>query len=144
MDRLNGILMVTKSCTKSSCRDPWSVLQPPNAKGRVSSLTAAMDYAYDEFFSKLPKVHFGRCMQYQDVRNEQPYYPPGADTDLGQAYRKSTDNWQSSSPGTPGVKPNEKPAGGIEQRFAGIEELMRDVHVLTDEETGPLVPAEGP
>ncbi|KAM5352299.1 hypothetical protein ACJ41O_005022 [Fusarium nematophilum] len=30
LDRLNAILLVTKSCTGNSCRDPWSALQPPN------------------------------------------------------------------------------------------------------------------
>src|SRR5688572_17322363 len=77
IDRLNAILMVTKSCIKDSCRDPWSVLQPRKAKQKITSLTAAMGYEYDDFFEKMPKVHFGKCMQYQDEANEQPFYPRG-------------------------------------------------------------------
>ncbi|KAK7978744.1 alkaline-phosphatase-like protein [Apiospora saccharicola] len=89
-----------------------------------------------------PKVHFGKCMQYQDEANEQPFWPVGAENDLGKAYRQPTDNWVSSDKGKPGVPPNAELAGGPEQRHATMEQLMADIHVLTDEETGPLVPAE--
>ncbi|KAH7411555.1 arylsulfatase [Phaeosphaeria sp. MPI-PUGE-AT-0046c] len=144
LTRLNAILMVTKSCTDNSCRDPWSALQPPNCPSStpVTSLTAAMDYEYDAFYANIPKIQFGKCMQYQDEANEQPFYPPGADEGLGKAFRSPTDNWVSSKPGEMNVKRNEVPAGGVEQRHAGMEELWKDVHVLTDEETGKLVPAE--
>ncbi|KAH7324252.1 arylsulfatase [Stachybotrys elegans] len=140
--RLNAILMVTKSCTGDSCRDPWSALQPPQARSRVNSLAAAMAYEYDDFYEQMPKVHFGKCMLYQDEENEKPFYPPGAEKGLGKAHRKPTDNWVSSSPGTVGVRPNQTPAGGPEQRHATMEDLMADVHVLTDEEMGPTVPSE--
>lgn len=142
IDRLNSILMVTKSCVRDSCRDPWSVLQPPKAKRKITSLTAAMGYEYDDFFAEMPKIHFGKCMQYQDEANEQPFYPLGAENDLNKAYRLPTDNWVSSDKGEVGVAPNSEPAGGIEQRHATLAELLADAHVLTDEETGPQVPAE--
>ncbi|KAK7949367.1 Arylsulfatase [Apiospora aurea] len=142
INRLNSILMVTKSCTKDSCRDPWSALQPPEAKSRIGSLTAAMAPEHDAFYEQFPKVHFGQCMQYQDEANEQPFWPPGAEDDLGKAHRNPTDNWVASDNGKPGVEPNAEPAGGPEQRRATMEQLMADVHVLTDGETGPLVPAE--
>jgi hypothetical protein len=101
-----------------------------------------MEYEYDDFFAKIPKVHFGKCMQYQDEANEQPFYPIGAENDLNKAYRLPTDNWVSSDKGEVGVAPNSHPAGGIEQRHATLAELLADAHVLTDEETGPQVPAE--
>lgn len=41
------------------------------------------------------------------------------------------------------MKRNTVPAGGVEQRHATMEDLFVDVHVLTDEETGELVSAEG-
>ncbi|KAK8135137.1 hypothetical protein PG984_007149 [Apiospora sp. TS-2023a] len=142
INRLNSILMVTKSCTKDSCRDPWSALQPPDAQTPIQSLTAAMAPEYDAFYEAFPKVHFGKCMQYQDEANEQPFWPAGAENDLGKAYRQPTDNWVSSDKGKPGVPPNAELAGGPEQRHATMEQLMADIHVLTNEETGPLVPAE--
>lgn len=134
IDRLNAILMVTKSCTRDSCRDPWSALQPPGATARVASLTAALAPEHDSFYAALPRMHFGSCMAYQGEANEQPFYPAGAEDDLGKAYRRSTDNWVSTKPGKPGVPPNAEPAGGEDQRHATIGQLFADTHVLADEE----------
>ncbi|PVI05728.1 arylsulfatase [Periconia macrospinosa] len=140
INRLNALLMVTKSCTKSVCRDPWSALQPPSAVKRIASLTDAMAPDYDDFYANIPKVHFERCMMYQDEANEMPFYPEGAELDLGKAYRADTDNWVSSQPGNATVEGNSVPAGSVEQRHASLDDLMRDVHVLTDEETLVSVP----
>ena len=58
-NRLDALLMVTKSCTTDACRDPWSVLFPD---GSVGNLTDAMLPEYDSFFSNQPKVSFSGCM----------------------------------------------------------------------------------
>ncbi|KAJ3526385.1 hypothetical protein NM208_g11212 [Fusarium decemcellulare] len=144
LDRLNAILLVTKSCTGDSCRNPWSVLQPPNrpAGKPVRSLTAAMNPKYDGFFASLPNVRFNHCMQYQSVDNEHPFYPPGAEKGFGLAFRLPTDNWVTSEFSPAGVEANKEPAGGLEQRDATMEELMAHTHTLTDDELGNVIPRD--
>lgn len=142
LDRLNAILMVIKSCTGNTCRDPWSALQPPNALKPVASLPGAMDPAYDDFFATVPSVRFAQCIAYQDEENEQPFYPPGAEDGLGKAYRQPTDNWETSVFSPESVPANSVPAGGPEQRHATLEELLADIHELTDEEIGLVIPRE--
>ncbi len=58
IDRLDAILIITKSCKQDACRNPWGVLFP---KGQVSSLQDAMDTQYDSFFAQQPKVQFDKC-----------------------------------------------------------------------------------
>ncbi|KAH8666238.1 arylsulfatase [Ilyonectria robusta] len=144
LDRLNAILLVTKSCQGNSCRDPWSVLQPPNASSAkpIGSLTTAMNPKYDKFFSSLPKVHFNECMKYQSEDNEKPFYPPGAENGLGKAFRLATDNWVTSTFSAASVAPNAVPAGGAEQRHATLKQLMVDTHMLSDAELGNVIPRE--
>ncbi|CAI0650882.1 unnamed protein product [Colletotrichum noveboracense] len=64
LTRLNAILMVTKSCTQETCRDPWAVLQPPNSS-QITTLTEALSSDHDAFFASIPQVQFNECMQYQ-------------------------------------------------------------------------------
>ncbi|KAI0021148.1 arylsulfatase [Xylariomycetidae sp. FL0641] len=139
LNRLNAILLVTKSCEGDTCRDPWSVLQPPNlpeGAAPIASLPAAMAKEYDEFFAGLPEVHFRECMLYQDEENEMPFYPPGAENGLGKAWRNPTDNWVASVTNGTDVPTNEKPAGGPEQRHASLAELLAGSRTLTDAELG--------
>lgn len=103
INRLNALLMVTKSCEQERCRDPWAQLDPTNSSTTtLTSLVAAMDSGYDDYFSKFEKVSFDTCMQYQYADNETPFFPP-LDTlaggGLGRAYRNTTDNI-ATSPGT--------------------------------------------
>ena len=56
--RLDALLLVLKSCTASSCREPFKQLHPD---GSVANLADAMDERYDGFYEELEKVHFGRC-----------------------------------------------------------------------------------
>lgn len=56
--RLDALLMVTKSCTQDSCRDPWTTLFP---NGQVKDLADAMTAQYDAFFADQPKVSFASC-----------------------------------------------------------------------------------
>lgn len=62
--RLNALLMVMKSCEAETCRDPWSVIQPPqkpSASGgssrAVNNLKDSLDPAYDDFFNSIPQVN---------------------------------------------------------------------------------------
>lgn len=71
IDRLDALLMVTKSCKQDSCRDPWGVLFPT---GQVTDLETAMRPEYDTFFSNQPRVTFSACangyiVQYEGAQN---------------------------------------------------------------------------
>lgn len=144
LDRLNAILLVTKSCQDNSCRDPWSVLQPPSASpGKpIGSLTTAMNPKHNKFFASLPQVHFKECMEYQSEDNEKPFYPPGAENGLGKAFRLATDDWVTSNVSVASVAPNAVPAGGAQQRHATPKQLMADTHKLSDAELGNVIPRE--
>ena len=58
IERLDALLMVTKSCKQDSCRVPWGSLFP---KGNVVDLETAMHSDYDNFFAQQPKVTFSGC-----------------------------------------------------------------------------------
>ena len=58
IDRLDALLMVTKSCKEDSCRAPWNVLFP---KGQVNDLETAMRPEYDSFFKDQPQISFSSC-----------------------------------------------------------------------------------
>lgn len=133
--RLNALLMVMKSCEADTCRDPWSVIQPPQADGawRVSCLSEALDPAYDDFFAGIPEVTIAECVQYQLASNERPFYPPEAEFGLGLAHRNQTDNFVY-----PDVKPVTKvpyiPGGSWAQRNATLDDLEADARELYDDE----------
>lgn len=135
MSRLNALLMVMKSCETDACRDPWSVIQPPQSGNatRVSSLAEALDPAYDDFFAAIPEVTIAECMAYQFAANEVPFYPAEAQYGLGLEYRNEPVYYEY-----PDVKPLQKvpyvPGGGWEQRHATFEALMSDARTLTADE----------
>ncbi|KAL2819851.1 Six-hairpin glycosidase-like protein [Aspergillus cavernicola] len=58
LDRLDGLLLVLKSCQGATCIKPWDELHPD---GSVQSLSDALDDKYDEFYAGLPKVKFDVC-----------------------------------------------------------------------------------
>lgn len=68
-NRLDALLLVTKSCAQESCRNPWAVLFPD---GEVGNLTDAMRPEYDSFFTSQPKVSFSSCVQLHIVPEEGP------------------------------------------------------------------------
>lgn len=93
VNRLNALLMVTKSCETDACRDPWSLLEVANGT-TVISLTDAMSSDHDDFFADFEKVQFDTCLQVQLDTNEAPYFPPLSEAlggGLGRAYRNATD-----------------------------------------------------
>jgi hypothetical protein len=134
VNRLNALLMVTKSCEQNSCRDPWSLLKPdgvPNLK----SLTQAMDTKYDDFFANFEKVSFDTCLIIQLEANETPYFPPLdqlAGGGLGRAYRNATDVITTVGGRRTLSTPNIY--GTMAQRHATIANLTAASRPLTDEE----------
>ncbi|KAL1623953.1 hypothetical protein SLS56_008078 [Neofusicoccum ribis] len=136
--RLNALLLVTKSCAEDTCREPWTVLQPPASltNGKVvTTLEEALDPAYDDFYAAFPTVTIDECLNLQIPSNEAPFYPPGAEAGLGMAYRENTDGFNVPDP-VP-VKPipgQEVTPGGWEHRHASFETLMASARELEDDE----------
>lgn len=69
--RLNGLMLLLKSCIGDSCRAPWTVLHPD---GSVKTLAEALDPRYDLYYSSLPSVHFDACATSYNHDNEAPYF----------------------------------------------------------------------
>lgn len=140
VNRLNALLMVTKSCEQERCRDPWAQLVPSNSSSQLTSLVGALDAAYDDFFDNFEKVQFDTCMQYQYADNETPFFPP-LDTlaggGLGRAYRNETDVIANS----PGSRVIQTPDyyGTEEQRNATFADLMAVARVLTATEIADTI-----
>ncbi|KAK2736933.1 arylsulfatase precursor [Colletotrichum kahawae] len=137
LTRLNALLLVSKSCTQDTCRDPWSAIQPPclSSSYRVRTLEDALNPAYDEFYGSFPLVTIAECMNYQFAPNEVSFHPAGADKGLGLAYRNSTDNFVFPDPSPVVELPrNLTLGGGWEHRHATHEVLMRSGRELKDDE----------
>lgn len=151
IDRLSGLLLVTKSCGQDSCRRPWEVLHtayrnaspmPEERPNPVfTSLEQAMESKFDAFFASLPTFGFHSCLPFQSPANEGPFLPPEAE-DLGRRYRDVThDLMLYTTNGTLPVEADEQDYfGDVSQRYSSIEDLQRNARMLTDEEMGWLVP----
>ncbi|WYZ39660.1 hypothetical protein EsH8_IV_000001 [Colletotrichum jinshuiense] len=137
ISRLNALLLVAKSCTRSSCRNPWRLISPPSLprSKRIRGLADALDPNFDDFYNSFPTVQIEECVPYQYTPNEGPYFPESAEFGLGMEYRKPTDNFAFVDP-NPMVKlsSNQPPGGGWEHRHASIEMLLANARVLTDDE----------
>jgi len=62
IERLDALLLTTKSCVGVTCRQPWSVLHP---RGDVRSLADALDERYDAFYADVAEtasVRFDKCL----------------------------------------------------------------------------------
>jgi N-acetylglucosamine-6-sulfatase len=136
-DRLDTLLLVTKSCEQGACRSPWAILEPPGRK-KISTFKEAMRKEYDDFFAGFPKVQFKQRMPYQLASNEEPFYPAILDaskTDgLGRAFRDPTDNFQQTSEFL-AIKDSNF-YGDMTQRKASLEDVYANAHPLTDAELG--------
>ncbi|KAF4975790.1 hypothetical protein FZEAL_7471 [Fusarium zealandicum] len=144
-DRLNAMLLVTKSCAEDTCRDPWKVLlaemkQSCGMKDKITTLKQAMNPKYDDFFSSLPKVNIQRCLDFQDAKNEAPFLPAESEQ-LGRAYRLPTDTFAHTLILKALVEPNEEPQGTLEQRHATLEDIMSKARELTADELKPGQPS---
>lgn len=69
--RLNGLMLLLKTCIGDSCRAPWSILHP---EGSVKSLADALDPRYDLYYASIPDVHFDACTSHYTLANEAPFY----------------------------------------------------------------------
>ncbi|KAL4983178.1 alkaline phosphatase-like protein [Aspergillus falconensis] len=135
--RLNALLMVAKSCAEATCRDPWSVIQPPFPRHgkKVATLDDALDPLYDAFYEEFPLVNIDECLNYQFAANEAPFFPPTAEFGLGLKYRNSTDNFSPlQADPVEKIRANNPLGGGWEQRRATFETLMENARVLSDDE----------
>ncbi|KAK7953246.1 arylsulfatase [Apiospora saccharicola] len=146
LNRLNALLLVTKSCAEGTCRDPWAVFTPSNTTDgeKLTTMKQAMDPKYDAYFASFPRVHFASCMQYQDIANEQPFYPveAGRPKGLGLGARRPTDNFVTTYAGVAIADANFY--GTVEQRHATLEQVYAQARNLTDEElAAPAAPKKG-
>ncbi|KAJ3572537.1 hypothetical protein NPX13_g5020 [Xylaria arbuscula] len=141
LSRLNALLMAAKSCAGDTCRNPWSLLQPEPERRAVdvqtnltiTCLEQALDPKFDDFFASVPEVSFEQCMPYQYRPNEMPYWPENAG--LGEAYRKPTDNYVSSSPKGEKVV-SQGSFGTAAQRNVTLSEILKTAKELTPEQLG--------
>ncbi|KAI1461047.1 arylsulfatase [Annulohypoxylon moriforme] len=150
LNRLNALLLATKSCADVTCRNPWKLLQPEEGRRgtivdddtplTITCLEQAMDPKYDAHFndtSLFPRVAFQECMEYQDITNEGPYLPK--DPGLGMKYRKPTDNYHT--PGVTNAAPvvrNAIDQGGPEQRNVTLAQIMAKSVKLTQAQMGQV------
>lgn len=142
INRLNALLMVTKSCEQDRCRDPWAQLIPDNSSSvsPFTSLVGALDPTYDDFFENFETVQFDTCMQYQWADNETPFFPP-LDTlaggGLGRAYREETEVIAAS----PGKRVIQTPNyyGTEAQRNATFADLLAVARDLTATEIADTI-----
>ncbi|KAI0514728.1 arylsulfatase [Xylaria bambusicola] len=139
--RLNALLMAAKSCAGDTCRNPWSLLQPEPERRAVSvqsnltitCLEQALEPKFDDFFASVPEVSFEKCMLYQYRPNEIPYWPENVD--LGESFRKPTDNYVSSSPKGKKVV-SQGHFGTVAQRNVTLSEILKTAKELTPEQLG--------
>jgi glucoamylase len=71
LDRLDGLLLVLKSCGGSTCIEPWKQLHPD---GLVRTLNDALSPKYDSFYDGLPKVEYDFCVKGHVVAAKGPQW----------------------------------------------------------------------
>lgn len=79
--RLNGLMLLLKTCIGDSCRAPWTVLHPD---GTVKTLAEALDPRYDLYYSSLPSVHYEACATVYNHDNEAPYFSSNYSMELSE------------------------------------------------------------
>lgn len=75
LHRLDGLLLVLKTCIGAACHKPYSELIPSSfATGseEVFRLSQALNERYDDFFANLPRVRFDECALGFQSRLEKP------------------------------------------------------------------------
>lgn len=72
ISRLDSLMMVLKSCKKSTCIEPWEVIHP---LGDVHSLADALQARFDTFYEKQMRVFFNRCELGYIIDAEGPQEP---------------------------------------------------------------------
>ncbi|KAJ3548732.1 hypothetical protein NM208_g866 [Fusarium decemcellulare] len=142
IDRLNAVLLVTKSCNQESCRDPWQILRDDSGADFMN-LEQAMDSRFDTFFAALPSVGYRQCMDYQDTSNEYPYYPPESIA-LASQHRLSTENYPINVPNAVLTPGNIGRMGSIDHRYVSLKTIMETARNVTDEEIGNVTVCAAP
>ncbi|KAH6876574.1 arylsulfatase [Thelonectria olida] len=141
--RLNALLLVTKSCERDNCRNPWTVLQSSCEDGDncpsgsiFQSLDTAMASKYDIFFESLPSVQFKECLKVQVAANEEPFLPESSRS-LGGSYRTHVDYY--TDPGLSNaadVPANAMKQGTWAQRYTNLTVMELKARNLTAAELG--------
>jgi hypothetical protein len=74
VQRLDGLLLVLKTCKGDSCRQPYHQLFP--SEGKLHALSQVLDPKYDDYFANLPRVQFSECILGYQNRFEKPEWEP--------------------------------------------------------------------
>ncbi len=74
LDRLDGLLLVLKTCKGEVCHRPYSTLFPDInlTGGEVYTFSQALEGRFDEYFRGLPKVQYDKCELGYQSRLEKP------------------------------------------------------------------------
>jgi hypothetical protein len=136
-DRLNGILLVSKTCEQNSCRNPYSALHPD---GSVKNLQDALDPKYDDYYSSLPEVAFGDCLPNLVAVNEEPFFPSfNASSGFGKKWRDVS----ADSAGNEDLTSRTVEEAKFGFQFLGPAAIERSAMLLKDEFLYPWVDTEG-
>ncbi|KAM0747253.1 arylsulfatase precursor [Meredithblackwellia eburnea MCA 4105] len=77
VNRLDGLMLVLKTCKGATCTNPYKALFPDfDAVGEISTFDEALDARFDSYFDQLPRVHFSTCALGFQSRFEQPEWNP--------------------------------------------------------------------
>jgi len=138
-NRLNALLLVTKTCYQDSCRAPWKTIHPD---GAVSTLAEALNSKYDALYATFPQVSFGSCLEFQQIANEQPYFPtfdPNDPKSFARNYRNSTallgtSEYPGVNTGVIGVPE----VGHFGAAYLGVDATLASARELTNAELGSV------
>lgn len=126
--RLDGLLLLLKTCVGDACRAPWSVLHPG---GAVRSLADALDPRYDLYYASLPSVRFEGCADHYVLANEAPFFASNASVALAELttpHQDEADYGTGSTP-SPGdtIGWNGVMYGAVYEDLATLEARARDL-----------------
>ncbi|KAF2875643.1 arylsulfatase [Massariosphaeria phaeospora] len=74
ISRLDGLLLVLKTCKGKTCVSPWDTVLPGEG---ITTLAAAMHKQYNTYFADMPKVSFDTCLEGYLEDNEHPLWEDG-------------------------------------------------------------------
>lgn len=126
--RLNGLMLLLKTCVGDSCRAPWSVL---HGDGAVRSLADALDPRHDLYYASLPPVHFDVCASQYNLANEAPHFSSNYSVALAELTTPHEDAGDYGAGSTP--SPGDTIGwdgvlnGAVYEDLAAIEARARDL-----------------
>lgn len=83
-------------------------------------------------------------MDYQDTKNEVPYYQTLDENALGQKYRRPTDNYLTQTTNGTRTPPNQRREGTLSQRHVKLDDILADSRKLTAAEIGTVINCDDP